>query len=117
MPPTTQFTRRVLTVVRGIPPGRVTTYADVAAMAGRPTAWRAVGNIMRACRTPGVPCHRVVGSGGQLGGYTDLFVKQGLLRAEGVHVTGRRLRNFVAVRWPRAPETGAKDPKKPDSFP
>ena len=91
-------------MVRGIPPGCVTTYADVATMAGRPRAWRAVGNIMSACRVPGVPCHRVVGSGGQLGGYTDLFVKRELLRAEGVRVAGGRLRNFVAVRWPRAQE-------------
>ena len=44
------FARRVLTVVRSIPPGRVATYADVAAMAGSPLAWRAVGNIMRNCK-------------------------------------------------------------------
>ena len=39
----TSFTRRVLTIVRQIPRGRVATYADVAAMAGRPAASRAVG--------------------------------------------------------------------------
>jgi alkylated DNA nucleotide flippase Atl1 len=48
------FTDRVLSVVRRIPPGRVATYGDVAAMAGRPRAARAVGNIMRTCRKPGI---------------------------------------------------------------
>ena len=36
---------------------------------GPPRAARAVGNIMRECRDTGVPCHRVVGAGGALGGY------------------------------------------------
>ena len=95
----TAFTRRVYAVVRRIPLGRVATYGDVAALAGQPTAWRAVGNIMRCCRNPGVPCHRVVGASGRLGGYSDLLVKRQLLEAEGVHVAHRRLRHFVRVRW------------------
>jgi methylated-DNA-protein-cysteine methyltransferase-like protein len=97
--PDTLFTRRVLTVVRRIPSGRVSTYGDVAAMAGKPTAWRAVGNIMRDCRVSGVPCHRVVASGGKLGGYSGLYVKRGLLRAEGVTVVGQQLRGFNDLRW------------------
>src|SRR5258706_15672290 len=63
------FTVRVLSVVRRIPPGRVATYGDVAALAGRPRAARAVGNIMKGCRRPDVPCHRVIAAGGRLGGY------------------------------------------------
>ena len=54
---------RVLAVVRRIPPGRVATYGDVAAAAGGPRAWRAVGNIMRTCAARDVPCHRVVAAG------------------------------------------------------
>ncbi|PYR36161.1 MAG: cysteine methyltransferase, partial [Acidobacteria bacterium] len=54
------FSQRVLWVVRRIPPGRVATYGDVAALAGRPRAARAVGNVMRGCRRPDVPCHRVI---------------------------------------------------------
>ena len=93
------FAQRVLTVVRRIPAGRVSTYGDIAALAGRPLAWRAVGNIMRACVEPGVPCHRVVGAGGRLGGYGDPAVKRGLLAAEGIRVTGSRLQRFAAIRW------------------
>ena len=97
------FTRRVLAVVRRIPPGRVATYGDVAALAGRPAACRAVGNIMRGCRRQDVPCHRVVAAGGRLGGFGDRLAKQALLAAEGVRVGGGRLRGFAAIRW-RPPE-------------
>ena len=98
-----RFTQRVLAVVRRIPPGRVATYGDVAALAGRPAAARAVGNILGRCGSPGVPCHRVVG--GHLGGYSDLLVKRRLLAAEGVHVAGGRLRHFARVRWRTPMET------------
>ena len=97
----TSFTRRVLTIVRQIPRGRVATYADVAAMAGRPAASRAVGNIMMGCRDPNIPCHRVVRSNGQVGGYSETLVKQSLLKAEGIALTGRRLRHFTRLRWQR----------------
>lgn len=94
------FSFRVLAVVRRIPPGRVATYGDVARMAGRPRAWRAVGNIMRNCRANDVPCHRVVASGGRLGGYGgNLILKRELLRAEGVAVSSQRIRDFRVRRW------------------
>ena len=64
----TELRARVLSVVRRIPPGRVATYGDVAEAAGRPRAWRAVGNIMRTCTAADVPCHRVIAAAGRLGG-------------------------------------------------
>jgi O-6-methylguanine DNA methyltransferase len=91
-----------LSVVRRIPPGRVATYGDVAETAGRPRAWRAVGNIMRECRTPDVPCHRVIASGGHLGGYGGhLGLKRELLKAEGITVRGVRVAHFGDIRWRR----------------
>ncbi|MGH9346236.1 MAG: MGMT family protein [Vicinamibacterales bacterium] len=94
------FTARVLAAVRRIPPGRVATYGDIAAMAGRPRAWRAVGNIMRECRDAATPCHRVIASGGALGGYGGtLQIKRELLRAEGHEVGMSRVRRFDEVRW------------------
>lgn len=95
----TEFRARVLSVVRRIPPGRVATYGDIAAAAGRPRAWRAVGNIMRDCPT-GVPAHRVIAAAGRLGGYGgNLELKRALLRAEGVLVSATRVRDFHARRW------------------
>jgi O-6-methylguanine DNA methyltransferase len=94
------FTARVLTTVRRIPPGRVATYGDVAALAGKPRAARAVGNIMRDCHRPDVPCHRVIAAGGRLGGYGGSEVlKRSLLVAEGVIVSGSRIRELDRVRW------------------
>ncbi len=97
-----QFARRVLAVVSRIPPGRIATYGDVARMAGRPRAARAVGNIMRECNRAGVPCHRVVAAGGRLGGFGgNTGLKRSLLRAEGVNVVGSRIRQAEQLRWPR----------------
>jgi O-6-methylguanine DNA methyltransferase len=94
------FTTRVLSVVRRIPPGRVATYGGVAAMAGRPRAARAVGNIMRTCGKPDIPCHRVIAAGGRLGGYGGSeMMKRALLTAEGVTVSGGRVRELNRVAW------------------
>jgi O-6-methylguanine DNA methyltransferase len=94
------FAAKVLSAVKRIPPGRVATYGDIAALAGSPLAHRAVGTVMRECRDPGVPCHRVIAAGGALGGYGSfLQLKRELLRAEGLEVTTTRVRQFEAVRW------------------
>jgi O-6-methylguanine DNA methyltransferase len=85
----------VLAVLARIPPGRVVTYGDLARMAGRPGAARAVGNIMRTASRPGLPYHRVVAAGGRVGGYGRApHVKAALLAAEGLRIRGRRIINF-----------------------
>lgn len=95
------FTTRVLSVVRRIPVGRVATYGDVAAAAGSPRASRAVGNIMRNCGSRDVPAHRVVAAAGRLGGFGgNLELKRALLRAEGLSVTRTAIRDFRNRRWP-----------------
>jgi O-6-methylguanine DNA methyltransferase len=95
-----QFGARVLAVVRRIPAGKVATYGDVAELAGRPRAARAVGNVMKGCGDPGIPCHRVIGAGGALGGYGgNLQLKRELLRREGLEVGVSRVRGFAAARW------------------
>jgi O-6-methylguanine DNA methyltransferase len=94
------FSFRVLSVVRRIPPGRVASYGEIAALAGRPRAARAVGNIMKTCGRADVPCHRVIAAGGRLGGYGGSeFLKRSLLAAEGVIVAGTRVRELDRVRW------------------
>src|SRR3982751_4564847 len=95
-----RFQQRVLFAVRRIPAGRVATYGDVAEAAGVPRAARAVGNIMKGCRVTGVPCHRVVAAGGRLGGYGGSEgLKRALLTAEGLTVTGKRIRDFDRKRY------------------
>jgi len=89
----------VLLVVSRVPVGRVTTYGDVARMAGRPGAARAVGTIMARASRPGLPYHRIIAAGGALGGYSDLATKRALLAAEGIEVGRTRIRGFERLRW------------------
>ena len=63
------FTKKVHAVVQAIPKGQVMTYQQVAAAAGSPKAYRAVGNILHKNYDPAIPCHRVITSSGALGGY------------------------------------------------
>jgi O-6-methylguanine DNA methyltransferase len=87
------FTAKVVAVVRQIPKGQVRTYKQVARMAGRPNAARAVGNIMNryGITVTGIPCHRVVRSDGTVGGYNGMYgkgsaKKREMLRREGVKI-------------------------------
>ncbi|OGZ46938.1 MAG: 6-O-methylguanine DNA methyltransferase [Candidatus Ryanbacteria bacterium RIFCSPHIGHO2_02_FULL_45_13b] len=63
------FKQKVFQVVRGISSGTTLTYKEVAELAGRPFAWRAVGNILNTNYDSAIPCHRVVRSNGTVGGY------------------------------------------------
>jgi methylated-DNA-[protein]-cysteine S-methyltransferase len=81
-----EFGRRVLQATARIPFGQVSTYREVAARAGSERAVRAAGNALGANPIPiVVPCHRVLRSGGGMGGYTGgLHRKERLLEIEGV---------------------------------
>jgi methylated-DNA-[protein]-cysteine S-methyltransferase len=79
------FRRRVLQQCAQIPFGATSTYKAMAIAAGSPTAFRAAGNALGSNPIPiVVPCHRVLASGGGLGGYTGgLERKRLLLSIEG----------------------------------
>ncbi|OLN86743.1 Methylated-DNA-protein-cysteine methyltransferase [Colletotrichum chlorophyti] len=104
----TQYEKRVWTALCQVPKGHVTTYAILAAhLKSSP---RAVGNALRRNPfAPQVPCHRVIATGGTLGGFKGKWPKNGegitldekrlLLRKEGVKIdsNGRVLGSpFVA---------------------
>lgn len=66
----TPFTKKVYRIVARIPIGEVRTYKWVAKKAGRPRAYRAVGQVLKNNPCPFIiPCHRVVKSNNSLGGY------------------------------------------------
>jgi len=79
------FTVSVLRELARVPYGETTTYGTLASRVGRPRAARAVGTVMNRNRIPIVlPCHRVVGAGGDLVGYAGgLERKTALLTLEG----------------------------------
>jgi O-6-methylguanine DNA methyltransferase len=80
----TDFQRRVWQALLRIPCGKTRTYADVANEIGSPAATRAVGSACGANPIPVlVPCHRVLASGGALGGFSGgLDWKRRLLKVE-----------------------------------
>jgi methylated-DNA-[protein]-cysteine S-methyltransferase len=79
------FTRKVLRETTRIPFGSVLTYTQVAGKAGNARASRAAGNALHANPVPiVVPCHRVVRTGGGLGGYGGTIPRKiALLQLEG----------------------------------
>lgn len=79
------FKERVLKVVKQIPKGSVLSYKEVARLTGKPKAYRAVGNILNKNYDPKIPCHRVIKSSGEIGGYNrGKNKKKGLLKQEKV---------------------------------
>jgi methylated-DNA-[protein]-cysteine S-methyltransferase len=79
------FTRRVLQSTAKVPFGALATYREVASGAGNAAAVRAAGNALGANPMPiVVPCHRIVRTGGAMGGYTGgVERKEYLLSLEG----------------------------------
>lgn len=81
------FSKKVYAVVKRIPKGKVLTYKEVARRAGKPKAYRAVGNILNKNYDPKIPCHRVIRSDGRAGGYNRGTVnKIKILRKEGTNL-------------------------------
>ncbi len=77
--------QKVYEVVKKIPKGKVLTYKEIAEKIGSPKAYRAVGNALNKNYNPEIPCHRVVKSNGEIGGYNKgIDEKTRLLREEKV---------------------------------
>jgi O-6-methylguanine DNA methyltransferase len=86
------FRESVLSVVRGIPKGNVSSYGEVAYRAGYPGAARAVGSLMKRNDDESVPCHRVIRSDGRPGEYNGLAgEKIALLKKEGVLIQNGKI--------------------------
>ncbi len=83
----TPFERKVYEAVLKIPKGQVRTYGQIARAIGRPKAARAVGQALKRNQwAPKIPCHRVISSSGDLGGYSapgGPARKRRLLKKEG----------------------------------
>lgn len=92
-PDGTPWQRRVWQALRAIRFGQAVSYGEIAAKLGKPGASRAVGTANGANPLPIiVPCHRVIASGGGLGGYSGgLDRKRWLLRHEGIQIVSGRV--------------------------
>jgi methylated-DNA-[protein]-cysteine S-methyltransferase len=89
------FRRRALRAIDRIPYGKTRSYTEIARSAGNERAVRAAGTACGANPIPiVVPCHRVLRSGGALGGYGGgLPMKEALLEMEGALVKAQRGRS------------------------
>ena len=85
-PEGTEFQKKVWEALRAIPYGTTASYGDIAARIGKPGGAIAVGQANSKNLIPIIiPCHRVIGSGGKLVGYTGgLHIKRALLAVEGI---------------------------------
>lgn len=87
---------RILDIVASVPPGRVTTYGDIAALAGTPSP-RLVGRVLADLSDETTPWHRVIRADGTPAAH--LLAEQcARLRAEGVTVRSGRV-NLKQYRW------------------
>ncbi|MFA6427643.1 MAG: MGMT family protein [Candidatus Magasanikbacteria bacterium] len=88
-----KFSDRVYRIIKRVPKGKVTTYMAIARSLGNPKSSRAVGNALHT--NPNlvhIPCHRVVRSNGEIGGYAGGQKKKiVLLRREGVEVKNNKV--------------------------
>jgi methylated-DNA-[protein]-cysteine S-methyltransferase len=86
------FRQAIYAVLRGIPPGSTLSYGEIATRLGEPVTARDVGEAMGKNPFPVVvPCHRVVGSGGRIGGFSangGVATKLRLLNIEGAQIGG-----------------------------
>ena len=92
-----EFQSRVLEFTSKIPRGKVTTYKEIARVMGRPKAYRAVANALAGNPCPiKIPCHRVVRSNGEIGGYggsaSGTGRKARLLESEGIEIKDLKIR-------------------------
>lgn len=80
------FKEAVYDVVANIPKGKYMTYKEVAIKIGKPNASRAVGTVLSKNYNPEIPCHRVIRSDGNMGGYNrgGVTKKLKILQEEGV---------------------------------
>lgn len=88
----TKFEEKVYGAVKKISRGKVATYSNVARSIGKPRAARAVGNALNKNPFREVPCHRVVRSDGEVGGFArGINIKINLLRKEGVKIADQKV--------------------------
>lgn len=96
------FSTNVYKICRLIPKGKVATYGQLARLAGKPKAARAIGVFMKNNpNAPIVPCHRVIASDGNLAGYSGvggIVRKKKMLLDEGVCFKNNRV-NLSLSQW------------------
>ena len=98
----TPFTERAVKIIQSIPAGKVTTYGQIARMAGNPRGARQVARILHAMsESHGLPWHRIINAQGRIAlSAPDAFALQkGLLEAEGILVDNSGCVDLSTYGW------------------
>ena len=79
-----------------VPSGKITTYKELARSVGLENGQRVIGQIMKKNPFPVIiPCHRVVKSNGEIGGYGyGISIKKSMLVKEGISIKNNKIKNF-----------------------
>lgn len=82
------FSNQVKDMVKKIAKGKTMTYKQVADAIGRPKAARAVAKVLATNYDPKIPCHRVIRTDGNIGGYNrgGEKKKRAILKSEGINI-------------------------------
>jgi len=93
------ITEKIYKKLLQVPPGKITTYGELSRAVGFENGQRVIGQIMKKNPFPVIiPCHRVVKSNGDIGGYAfGINVKKTMLSKEGICIKKDRIENFKNI--------------------
>ncbi len=96
-----EFYQEIYKIIKQIPKGKVATYGQVAAMAGKPHAARAVGWALNRQSVPDMPWHRVISAQGKssLPEESKRKLQQAMLEAEGVVFSAKGYLDLGVFQW------------------
>jgi methylated-DNA-protein-cysteine methyltransferase-like protein len=104
-----EFTKKVLILIKSIPRGKVATYKQIAELAGKPQGSRGVSWILHSCSTQyKLPWHRVLNSKGRISfdlASSNYKKQKRLLEAEGVVFAAGGELSLKKFQWKKAPKT------------
>lgn len=117
----TEFSLKVIALIRKIPKGRVATYGQIAALAGKPHAARGVSWILHSSsKLHGLPWHRILGAKGRISfpkASRHFLSQQRLLAKERVRVADDGTVDLAEFQWDRKPprERRTTRPRRPQN--
>jgi len=115
----TDFSRQVLSYIKKIPRGRVATYGQIAALAGKPQGSRGVAWLLHSCsESHDLPWHRVLGSKGKISfpkGSSAYNRQKRLLLKEGVEFAGEKI-DMEVYQWKKKASKKVLNTRSPKMF-
>ncbi|UXR65957.1 MGMT family protein [Bdellovibrio bacteriovorus] len=120
MQATTDFSKKVLSFIKKIPRGKVATYGQIAALAGKPQGSRGVAWLLHSCsESHQLPWQRVLNSKGKISfppGTAEFKKQKKLLESEGVEFSDSNQIDMKRFQWKQKARVPAKDLRRPTMF-